>query len=71
MTVTPLADPTLLEPEMLDPRVRPDVPSERDKFKAVAPDDNGRLAAPRGIVIAVLLSVPFWIVAGLVVYFTL
>ena len=66
MTVAPLADP-----DLLGPFVRQEIVAEPNLVRTVTADESGRLAASRGIVTAVLLSTPFWVVIGLSLYFIL
>lgn len=62
-----IADAELLVPET----VRPAPPSAQPHFDDIEREDDDRLAVARGVLGAVIISTPFWILIGFTVYMLL
>jgi hypothetical protein len=61
---TQLAETRLVEPVLVEAAVRPSVP----EFAEEVADDDRWLSAPRGVVTAVLLATPFWMLVCVAIY---
>ncbi len=62
-----LADAELLAPEA----VRTATPQAQPLYDDVEADDDDRLAVARGVLGAVIISTPFWILIGFAIYMLL